>query len=402
MRNPDYILYLNQQLKKPFVFIELTSKCNFKCYYCNSNISIRPKGFMDQRLFYHIVDQLESISAYRVALHVDGEPTLHPKFEKFISYLNLKKIPISLATNGSLLKESYLKLEYDLLTYLSASAEDFNKRSSMNFDEYNEKLSAYLRKWKELPAKQNIALQVYLDACDSLGGDEVKQKLEFVHCLLSQAGFSEVEFREDMNCFFTFRKSSGYRFTISFISIVSGGLFPVGQPLERAELPKVSAEAGFCDSGWFRMTIFWDGSLGLCCHGIQGETVYTRPEEIWEKSLAWLWLEHPNANLFRKAMSNGRLVLKGCKKCLSRYPNREFYVQRTTFIPKSQVNLGEYHKIDPTYKDNTYAIFGFVPDVANNIVWSVGRRSQFGFRIDSLSEAAYTLEIEGIGFAPEE
>jgi hypothetical protein len=64
--------------------------------------------------------------------------------------------------------------------------------------------------------------------------------------------------------------------------------------------------------------------------------------------------------------------------------------------------VGEYYTIDPTYKNNAYAMFGFVPGISNGIVWSAGRRTQFGFRIDSPEAGCYTLEIEGIGFAPKE
>jgi organic radical activating enzyme len=403
MRNPDYLDSLSEQLKNPFILIELTSKCNFSCYYCNSKNSIRPKGFMDEKLFYRIVDQIEAIFPNStVALHVDGEPTLHPNFQEFVSYLNAKKIPISLATNSSLLKDSFLALEYDLLTYLSTSAEELKKRSAIDFDKYTETLSNYLQKWKESPTKQNLSLHLYHEAGEDMAGEPIREKLKFMRSLLTRSGFVDVEFRKDACCFYTFRKENGCRLAISFTPIVSGGLFPGKESQDKAGLPTISPEVGFCDSAWLRMTIFWDGSIGLCCHGLQGETIYTAPEEIWEKPLDWLWLQHPHVRFFRESMATGQLVLKGCKKCLTRYPNREFYVQGTQFIPKSRVMVGEYYTIDPTYKNNAYAMFGFVPGISNGIVWSAGRRTQFGFRIDSPEAGCYTLEIEGIGFAPKE
>lgn len=402
MRNPDYLPYLNEQLEHPFVQIELTSKCNFSCYYCNSKNSVRPKGFMEEKLFYHIADQLESISVHGVALHVDGEPTLHPKFYDFVSYLNKKNIPIGLASNSSLLQDKFLELEYNLITYLSTSAEELKQRSGIEFDNYNKRLSNYLHKWKTTPVKQNISLHVYHEANVDLAGPAIKEKLNFVRQLLTQSGFANVEFRENACCFYSFRKGSGSLLSISFAPIVSGGLFPGSDAFTKTNQAHISPEHGFCDSGWQRMTIFWDGSIGLCCHGLQGESIYTSPDEIWKKSLPWLWLEHPHVKLFRQGMANGRLILNGCKKCLSRYPNKEFYIQGSQFIPNSSVILNEYQVIDPTCQANTFAISGFVANMVNGIVWTVGRRTQFGFKIADQQPSAYTLEIEGIGFAPKE
>jgi len=139
MRNPEYSKYLLKQLASPSVFIEITSKCNFYCSYCNSPTSIRPKGVMEERLFQHIASQLHEITNQPVTLHIDGEPTLHPKFDDFVRQLNSLGIRVSLASNGSTLQESYYPLDMDICIYVSTSKDEFETRAKMNYAGSNSK-----------------------------------------------------------------------------------------------------------------------------------------------------------------------------------------------------------------------------------------------------------------------
>src|SRR5262249_1716259 len=156
---------------------------NFFCNYCMSPTSVRPKGFMEENLFKHIADQLPGFSTRSVALHIDGEPTLHPKFIEFVEYLNAKGIRVGLLSNGTTLKDEYYHLDMDILTYISTSEEEFKKRSNLDFGRFNKKLSDYLNGWWNNDCKQRVTLKTYCAAEDWADHAKVAPKIEFVRHL---------------------------------------------------------------------------------------------------------------------------------------------------------------------------------------------------------------------------
>ncbi|MBP2172658.1 radical SAM/SPASM domain-containing protein [Methanococcus voltae] len=109
------ILYYNLKAKKlPYMpaiaSIELSGKCNYKCSFCpyhSESDSILQKikhekldmSFED---FKHLVDNYGYLMD-DVDLVGNGEPLMHPEFEKFVKYLAEKGIKYRIITNGSLL-----------------------------------------------------------------------------------------------------------------------------------------------------------------------------------------------------------------------------------------------------------------------------------------------------------
>ena len=83
-------------------YLELTNKCNFHCEFCPSDSQTRLQGFMDLSLVKKIFDEIaEKKIVNVVALHLMGEPTLHPKLNEILAYAKSKKVKINLTTNGS-------------------------------------------------------------------------------------------------------------------------------------------------------------------------------------------------------------------------------------------------------------------------------------------------------------
>lgn len=404
MKSPEYFNYIRKELSSPTVFIEITSKCNFFCSYCHSATSIRPKGFMEEKLFRHIAAQLSTITNKPVALHVDGEPTLHPKFEQFVTILNSHGIRASLASNGSTLQNSFHKLDMNLCMYVSTSQEEFKNRSKINFKRFNDKVVEYLSEWYVNNSKQNLVLKIYCPSEDANKPETLRNKYDWVAGLVQKAGMPIQDIDYGAINFLTVTKPNGYRLTLGLSPIVAGGLFPATESYRAPQYNHVNADEGFCDSAWSRMTIFHDGSIGLCCHGIQGETIYTRPKEIFEKPLQYLWLDHPYVTAFRNNMERKKLILDGCKRCLSRYPLREFYVTTGTFVPDVEIMLGD--TLDFRGDGASAFTFGFAAKVdALGKIWTIANQPQFGFGIStperSLPESM-ALEIDAVAFAPEE
>ncbi len=82
--------------------IEISSVCNLKCPMCpQSEMQPTNKKFMDIDLFKKIIDQAISIGVPAIKLNWRGEPTLHPKFEEMLFYVEGKFLDIRMNTNGT-------------------------------------------------------------------------------------------------------------------------------------------------------------------------------------------------------------------------------------------------------------------------------------------------------------
>ena len=86
----------------------ISNRCNNDCPFCpaNRNNDTRKPKFMDEQLFYSIIDQLRAMD-YRgtISLFSNNEPLLDGRIFKFIEYAkkNLPDATHYLYTNGILL-----------------------------------------------------------------------------------------------------------------------------------------------------------------------------------------------------------------------------------------------------------------------------------------------------------
>ncbi len=85
------------------VHIEISNVCNLKCSFCPE--VERKKGFLSPGEFRHILAQVAPL-ADQVALHLMGEPLLHPDLPKLIDITEEHETKIFFVSNGVLLRES--------------------------------------------------------------------------------------------------------------------------------------------------------------------------------------------------------------------------------------------------------------------------------------------------------
>ncbi len=400
MRRPDYITYLESKINNPSVHLEITSVCNFACSYCYSSRSTRPKGFMDEALFFRIADQLPEFTKGPIALYVDGEPTLHPKFHSFVKYLNAKGITAHVASNSSTLKPEFLDLKIMITSYISASKEELAQRTKMDFDQYIKRIVDYLTRWRTADTKQSIDLRIYCQSEDFNKTEKLQPKIDFALALLEKAGFDTKAAVCGGTTFFRY-ESGGGKLMFGIVPIGTGGLFP-GENKTTGRVPASYADDfGFCDSAWQRMVIYWDGSIALCCQALQGETRYTEPHEIRHDCLKNLWYGHRNANIFRERMKRGELILPGCKKCLSRYRTKEFYINASSYTPTYELRPGERVKFS-TDKDARQMLLSGFAETPLDTAWTNNERAEFGFHSTDATSEAMSLLIDCMVFAPEQ
>jgi len=86
------------------VAIEPTNDCNLRCVMCPRAKARKPIGFMDFALFAKVIDQLVALGVGAVALHLSGEPLLHPRIVEMVAYARDAGVGhVQFATNGTLL-----------------------------------------------------------------------------------------------------------------------------------------------------------------------------------------------------------------------------------------------------------------------------------------------------------
>jgi MoaA/NifB/PqqE/SkfB family radical SAM enzyme len=119
------------------IFFEISGRCNAHCHWCYTGIANKnnqPKGnFVDFDEFVTSINYMVAHGIIQsnstVFLYNWGEPFLHPKFEKIISFLNSKGVKYGLSTNGS--SPAHFKHNEDLrgLVHLRFSMCGFSQAS---------------------------------------------------------------------------------------------------------------------------------------------------------------------------------------------------------------------------------------------------------------------------------
>jgi len=84
------------------IYIEITNRCNLACSFCLR--SDRAKAFMRPEDFRAILGTIEGYTDY-LALHVLGEPLLHPELAEILALCQEHGLKVNLTTNGTLLSQ---------------------------------------------------------------------------------------------------------------------------------------------------------------------------------------------------------------------------------------------------------------------------------------------------------
>lgn len=169
--------------------IETVNRCNGVCSFCPVNCKIDPrkKMFMDDSIFYKIIDEL-AVMDYngRVALFSNNEPFLDKRIIKFSEYTRykLRNAKIHLSTNGTLLTLEKFKKIITLVDELII--DNYNQELMLNSG--IEMISEYIKHNRELEKKVTIVLRKVDEVLTTRGGDSPNRtrllKLDDVSCAL--------------------------------------------------------------------------------------------------------------------------------------------------------------------------------------------------------------------------
>jgi len=84
------------------IYLEITNRCNLSCSFCLR--SDRAKAFMRPEDFRTILGKIKDHTDH-IALHVLGEPLLHPELDVLLSLCQGHGLKVNLTTNGTLLPQ---------------------------------------------------------------------------------------------------------------------------------------------------------------------------------------------------------------------------------------------------------------------------------------------------------
>jgi len=88
--------------------MEWTGKCNARCVMCPREAIVRPR-LMSYATFDRVLSRLGPEDVFRVVVAGYGEPTTHPRFEKFVEKVAAHPVRFDMVSNGERLDEDRLR-----------------------------------------------------------------------------------------------------------------------------------------------------------------------------------------------------------------------------------------------------------------------------------------------------
>lgn len=85
------------------IFVEITNCCNLSCSFCHR--SQRPPAFITPAAFATTLQRIEGWTDY-LALHLLGEPLLHPDLPQLLASCQQHRLKVNLTTNATLLAQN--------------------------------------------------------------------------------------------------------------------------------------------------------------------------------------------------------------------------------------------------------------------------------------------------------
>lgn len=285
----------NNMEKKRFkkIYVEITNSCNLKCSFCPEGK--REKEFISIGNFKHIIKEIKEYTNL-IALHVKGEPLLHPKIKDILEVCKENKILVNITTNATLLEKNLNTIiSSGAIRQLNLSLHSITKNE--NTDKYNfEKyINSVLSASKEILEKTNIIISFRLWNLENIA--ENSENYHILNAL--ESAFSVENLKEIA------RKEK-------FVKLAENAF--LNQDLEfvwpSLENEFVSDE-GTCWGLRNQVAILVNGDVVPCC--LDGEGCI-KLGNILEDSFENI-INSEYSRKFIKAFEEGKIMHNLCKKC---------------------------------------------------------------------------------------
>jgi len=272
----------------PYMQIEPTSICNYRCVFCfqtNKEFTDKKSGFMGHmklETYKKAVDQCQDNIEF-ISLASRGEPLSNPLIGKMLEYSNGKFLNLKINTNASLLNENKIHaiLSNDVRTLVfSADAADEELYSKLRV---RGKLSKVL---KNIELFNNIKEKKYSNA----------------KIITRVSGVKVNEFQN-------FKEMENL-----WENLVDQVVFVDYCPWEDVYNDKKNHIKQSCSELWRRMYIWWDGKTNPC--EIDFKSVLSAGN-IFEKNISEIWKSQKYEDLRNKHLMQKRGLIEPCNKCVS-------------------------------------------------------------------------------------
>ncbi len=281
--------------KKRFkkIYVEITNSCNLKCSFCPE--SKRAKEFMSVEKFEHIINEVKEYTNL-VALHVKGEPLLHPCLKEILDICKKNDILVNITTNATLLeKNKDIIIESNAVRQLNLSLHSITKNENnenYNFENY---IDSVLKVSKEILDKTNIIISYRLWNLEN-----IEENSENYHILNSLSRAFSVENLEEIAKKEKFVKLSENAF-------LNQDLEFIWPSMEN----EIISEVGTCWGLRNQVAILVNGDVVPCC--LDGEGCINLGN-IFEESFKEI-LNSEYSKEFIKAFEENRVIHNLCKRC---------------------------------------------------------------------------------------
>lgn len=152
------------------VNIDLTNRCNLKCFYCRWHSPLLKKSISSDQiptdfsfeLFKMLCEDLKRMGTSLIMFVGTGEPLLHPQVFEFISFAKEKGFEVRMFTNGTLLDESKIRTLIDLrldtltVSFWASSFEEYKQHHPTTNPENWPKIIAGLQLLGKLKTEHKV------------------------------------------------------------------------------------------------------------------------------------------------------------------------------------------------------------------------------------------------------
>ena len=271
----------------PYLQIEPTSICNYRCTFCyqtDNEFNKRSTGFMGHmklETFKLLVDQAEGNIEF-ISLASRGEPLLCPDIKEMLAYTRDKFLNLKINTNASVLDE---EMSHSILTsgvktlVFSADAADENLYSKLRVNGKLDKILANIKRFQEIRIKNYPKSKIITR--------------------VSGVKISNQQNLDDMEKFW-----GSFVDQVAFVDYV---------PWENVYQSKYSGIQTPCSDLWRRMFVWWDGKVNPCDVDYKSEL---SSGDIKNHNISELWKSNNYINLRKKHIENLRTTVSPCNKCV--------------------------------------------------------------------------------------
>ena len=270
----------------PYLQIEPTSICNYRCVFCyqtDNKFNKRSGGFMGHMkldTFKLLIDQAEKNIEF-ISLASRGEPLLCPDIKQMLAYTRDKFLNLKINTNASLMDEkmSHAILESGVKTLVfSADAADDDLYRKLRVNGKLEKIFANIEKFKEIKTKHYPNSKIITR--------------------VSGVKINDQQNLDDMEKYWGKLVDQ-----VAFVNYVPWENVYQSSHTE-IDLP--------CSDLWRRMFVWWDGKVNPCDVDYKSEL---SPGFIKNNNISDLWTSSNYNKLRKDHESKFRKKVSPCNRC---------------------------------------------------------------------------------------